>query len=274
MEYDSRHKQKNLFAALMELGVLSILRSPIVSTLLLFLAGALFAAVIMLSYPDSEPGVERLPVIKADNAPYKTVPDERGGMDIPGRESTVFQAMRGEGHQTGVENLLAQIPAEEPLMDISEAVGTADFQEKTTQDSKTENIAEETPEKKEPAVIDNKPKTKPTPKLVKKTKTEDKASETVEYVRSVLKDKTSKTAAGGYYVQLASLKSETDAEKQWKALQKKYSVLAGASHRIKRVDLGAKGVYYRLQVGGMDKSKADALCKAIRAKSGGCFVVK
>ncbi|MGE5546352.1 MAG: SPOR domain-containing protein [Solirubrobacterales bacterium] len=56
------------------------------------------------------PGV---PVIKADDRPIKTRPDERGGMQVPNQDKLVYERMEGEG-DAKVERLLP--PPEQPVI--------------------------------------------------------------------------------------------------------------------------------------------------------------
>ncbi len=80
----------------------------IVGGLILLLAGILW-----VSYPrGGDDAVEEVPVIQADAGPVKAEPDQQGGMDIPYRESTVFDSMRGQDDRK-VENLLP--PEEQPV---------------------------------------------------------------------------------------------------------------------------------------------------------------
>lgn len=79
-----------------------------------------------------------------------------------------------------------------------------------------------------------------------------------------------------HFVQLASLGSENAAEDEWDRIAKKMSSeLSGQSHRIKRADLGEKGVFYRIQVGPLDEAQANKLCNRIKLKRpGGCLVIR
>lgn len=82
------------------------------------------------------------------------------------------------------------------------------------------------------------------------------------------------TASGSYYVQLASVDAESKASVEWKNLQKKFSSLSGQQFRVQRADL-AKGTFYRIQAGPMDKATATSVCDSIKAqKPGGCLLVK
>jgi hypothetical protein len=80
---------------------------------------------------------------------------------------------------------------------------------------------------------------------------------------------------GSTYIQLASIGSESAAPKEWAKLQKAHSSLAGLEYRVQRADLGAKGVFYRIQAGPMSKDSAKGVCASIKAsKPGGCIIVQ
>lgn len=89
------------------------LRNPLFATAALLLVGAAFAGIIVASYPKASNNQD-VPVIKAETTAFKEVPDDRGGMDVPHRDSTIFMSMGESGMQERppVENLLEQ---EEPL---------------------------------------------------------------------------------------------------------------------------------------------------------------
>ncbi|MHA1517394.1 MAG: SPOR domain-containing protein, partial [Alphaproteobacteria bacterium] len=71
-----------------------------------------------------------------------------------------------------------------------------------------------------------------------------------------------------YVVQLGSSKSQTDALANFADAQQKYpSLLSTYQPIVRKTDLGAKGTWYRLQVGPMaDKSTAYKLCGQLKAK--------
>ncbi len=93
------------------------LKSPLAATCILLLVGIAFAAIIMASYPDSsEEEAVAVPIVQADARPFKTAPDEPGGMEIPFRDSTVFDTVRNDGEEGApIENLLANDTAEEAV---------------------------------------------------------------------------------------------------------------------------------------------------------------
>ncbi|QFR32538.1 SPOR domain-containing protein [Ancylobacter sp. TS-1] len=80
--------------------------------------------------------------------------------------------------------------------------------------------------------------------------------------------------AGAYVVQIASVRSEAEAQATWRSMQSKYSgLLANQSFGVKRADLGDRGIYYRAQVGSFgSREEAVGLCEALRAQGGDCMV--
>ena len=77
-------------------------------------------------------------------------------------------------------------------------------------------------------------------------------------------------------IQLASLRTEQQANVLWKRLQDKYpSLLGGLASRVVRFDSGSRGVFYRLQAGPMP-TKATALDFCVKLKTAGqeCIFVR
>lgn len=82
--------------------------------------------------------------------------------------------------------------------------------------------------------------------------------------------------AGAFQIQLASARSEQGAMGEWNRIAgKNKEALAGLSPNVARVDLGEKGVFFRLRAGPLtDKAAADSVCSALSAQNVGCIVVK
>jgi cell division septation protein DedD len=88
---------------------------------------------------------------------------------------------------------------------------------------------------------------------------------------------TTQTAtAGSYRVQLAALQSEEAAAAAWSVLQKKYPDLLGPlTATILKVDLGAQGIFYRVQGGPLpDRQAAEKLCGKLDQRGQACLVVR
>ena len=77
-------------------------------------------------------------------------------------------------------------------------------------------------------------------------------------------------------MQIAALRSEADAKRSWANLSKRHADLfGGLQSTVVRVDLGQKGVFYRLQAGPFaDEAAARSLCSRAKQRKLGCIVVK
>jgi cell division protein FtsN len=81
-------------------------------------------------------------------------------------------------------------------------------------------------------------------------------------------------AAGVYVVQVSSQRSEVDAQAYFRFLQEKFpSELEGRTAIIRRADLGAKGIYYRVVTGPFASAdEADQFCGNLKAAGGTCII--
>ena len=81
-------------------------------------------------------------------------------------------------------------------------------------------------------------------------------------------------ATGGYAVQVSSQRSEADAQAAFRSLQAKYpKQLGGRQMLIHKVELGAKGTYYRAMVGPFaTQAEAGQLCSGLKAAGGQCLI--
>lgn len=244
---------------------------------------AVFGGILWVAYPGSQrvgPDGE-VPILRADADPFKVAPDEPGGMNVPHRDSTVFSSLRSQD-EGRVENLLADEPSEDPIPKSQLFAGlNTEIAEDVTEPPSGDRVAPlpaeqfppqpeardnvDTPAIKAPEkVAAVQPAPKPVPKEAEKTSA--RAAAKIEPAAG--------SEAGSFYAQIASVTSESAAAAEWKKLQSSFSSLSGADHRVQRADLGAKGVYYRIQAGPLSRDKADSLCSEIKkARPGGCLVV-
>jgi hypothetical protein len=83
-----------------------------------------------------------------------------------------------------------------------------------------------------------------------------------------------KAAAGGYFAQVSSQRSEADALASLRSLQEKFpSELGDRDAIIRRADLGAKGIYYRAMTGPFASAdEADQFCRSLKAAGGECII--
>ncbi len=85
---------------------------------------------------------------------------------------------------------------------------------------------------------------------------------------------TSSTGSAPAYVQLASQRSEDAARQSAQAIATRYGLLfSGASPEILRVDLGERGVYYRVVVPASSRDGAANICVNVKAAGGDCLLL-
>lgn len=81
--------------------------------------------------------------------------------------------------------------------------------------------------------------------------------------------------AGGFRIQIGAMRTEEEARQVWESVRRKHGdVVAGKTMSISRVELGERGVFFRVYAGPLaDRDAArDACAKLVRAGSG-CLVV-
>lgn len=82
-------------------------------------------------------------------------------------------------------------------------------------------------------------------------------------------------APGSYFIQVASLPSEAEAEKSYKSISGKFaSVVGGHAYEIKKAEIAGKGTYYRVRISAGSKADAQSLCERYKAAGGSCLVTK
>ncbi len=81
--------------------------------------------------------------------------------------------------------------------------------------------------------------------------------------------------AGAFRIQLGSLDTATAAEAEWRRLRRRHrDLLVALGPQVQRTDLGAKGVFYRLQAGPLaDAGRAKGLCAALARRDVRCLVI-
>lgn len=84
------------------------------------------------------------------------------------------------------------------------------------------------------------------------------------------------TGATGYRLQLGAMRTPESAKQEWDRLQQQNrDLLANLTYAAPRVDLGNRGVFYRIQAGRFaDAATADRACSELKRRSVGCILVK
>lgn len=195
-----------------------------------------------------------IPTIKADSS-YKQKPEQPGGIDIPHQDVQVYHEIDGsavaENAKPTVEHMLP--PPEEPQ--AAALVQPAPAAAPAVENTPTNPVVE--------APVPIVPPAAATPVVAAV-----KAAAPAE-------GKPAPVAKGNTVVQLAALPDQHAAEVMAKNLQNKYKAQLGAAqlHPV-RADLGAKGIFYRIQSQRLPDADANAICAALKSLHAGCLLVR
>lgn len=266
-------------------------------------------------------------LIKADNGPVKTAPENPGGMQVPNQDKQVFERLTGRQMGQGnapVENLLpppeqpmpqapaapepappvvaalppttpqAAVPATPPAPGQQAApapaaappaaakppaVAAAPLTPVTPAAPAAQPAPAATPA---PAPVPGQQQTAaagPRQLTVPTTPAPAPAAPAATTAAATPAPKAASPAppgSGNYRLQLSSVRSEADADKEWRRLKGKYpDPLNALASRYTRVDLGDKGIWWRVQTGPVgDRTAADAACAKLKSQGQGCSVVQ
>jgi len=235
-----------------------------------------FAAIVWYAYSEGKRvGSEGIaPLIVADGGPVKVRPEKPGGMAVPHRDKTVYSRIAPDEAEGKVERLLP--PPEVPL---PRRIAPPPAAPPRTTDAPAAEAKIPEPPKPAPAASEAKAPAVPPKTAVPKAEAPTVAAKPPAPPAPKTSAPTAPapaTASGGYLVQLASLRDRKAANTAWERIKRQHAGLLGnLGPDIARVDLGAKGVWYRVRAGGLaDAAAANRLCDALKARKQPCLVVR
>ncbi len=237
--------------------------------------------------PDPDTGP---PLVVAKEGPVRVKPDDPGGLDIPHQDKLIYGHLDPDGApQETVERLLPP-----PEIPVSPVIAKGET------DRKTARIVADMPEHITPPDLpvssdvsdvappilpqtspsdtspDEQPTAEKTPSSSKHPKSVSPAGDSLAEKQSTQQDQLAVVPGPEFFrVQLGAFRSDTAAQNGWKALSKEFSgILSGLKGEIVRADLEEQGVYYRIQVGRLEKEAAQKICRQLSAQKKECLVVK
>ncbi len=221
---------------------------------------------------------EVVPLIQADSRPYKVRPDDPGGLQIPNRDKLVYDRLTGEERPAPVERLLPAperpLPPPRPGDQPRELASDAPPPPPPPVTPRVITESPPPPPSEDTAVAAATPEPKPVPEAAKPPSAEPPSATPASATPVVPVVKAA--ADGDFLVQLASVRAEEGAHREWARLSKRHGDLLGTlALSVERADLGARGVYYRVRAGPLaDRAAATCLCDALKARKLGCLVVR
>jgi len=228
-----------------------------------------------------------VPLITADDKPFKIRPEDPGGLDVPDRDKLVYEQMRGGENVVVVERLLTEpeLPLQPPLppqvfpegnggnAPVSGGVPGID-PDATIEPSPEAGRVEEAPDPAAPAhdrretvnAMNSGGLVIPAPKA--RPQTPQAPAVLTAQTPAVMQ-------AGRYHVQLLAVRSSSAAMDEWNRLNARNGdVLAGLSPHVSRLERGGQNPLFRLRAGPLKNEKAArALCQSLIERSVGCIVV-
>lgn len=217
----------------------------------LIIGAAILLALAFLVLKLYQPGVRDRgdpPLITADNTPFKIVPEDQEGAQTPDQDKEIFEVMSGRDTESDVVTL----PSPEVPISLPENLsGSADDQDS---DLSSSGVTSTQPERVEPA-----------PQTQQPTQSVPTQAETP-----------SVTGASEWVVQVASLRSRSEADRTFADISGRYATLLRQYQSdIRRVDLAEKGIYYRVRIAGFDnKAEASSLCNQLKSAGQACYVTR
>lgn len=243
-----------------------------------------------------------VPVIKADDRPIKTRPDDRGGMQVPNQDKLVYERMdsAGEG-EPKVERLLPQPEsAKAPPKTISVPPLSAEPPPANIPPAAAQRPAPIPPKPGEPPAPKTAPAAKvaaqpmeasPIPPAYQPVQERAAAPAQPEHMAPAVVAQAPRAAppppapvpattakapaSGEFVVQLGAVRAADQADKEWARIQKANADLLGAlKSDIVRVELPGKGTFWRVRAAPLSEQAARQLCAELTARSQGCIVAR
>lgn len=278
----------------------------------LFALGA-FGGIVWYAYNQGQRSgaSDVAPIIKADEGPTKSRPEQPGGMQVPHQDKQVFQRLLPEGQAPQqVERLLppppepmqaptpppapppAAAPATPPAAPPAQATGPAITPaptspvtpvapaEQTAQAPAAQPAAPTgTPAQQSPAVPERAPTPQPptalTPAPTPSPTPSTPPAATPPAAASSATASTPPVSGGRFKVQLGAVRSAEAATQEWNRLKGRYKgELGNLTLSTQTVEVAGKGTYHRVQAGPLDEATATKVCDALKAQKQACLIVR
>lgn len=233
--------------------------------MLLFAGGLWFAYVQGMRHAGGgAQTAEAVPLLRADDRPTKVRPEQPGGMPMPDQNSSLYNEKLAK---SPVEKLLP--PPEQPLPRPAPAPMTPvrptlapQIQMPPPEASPAETAAAAGPRGRVP-------------------QTAPAATPPAEAGPGAAPQPVQKAAlpaeptAGTVQVRLGSLRTPEEAREEWQRLKRANADLLGNLRaNAVSVDLGEKGIHYRILAGPLDEAAAERLCTELKRRSQGCIIAR
>jgi hypothetical protein len=250
-------------------------RNPLIAVVLTLAVMALFAGGLWFAYMQgikhggtpAAQGADAVPLLRADERPVKVRPEQPGGMPMPDQNSSLYNQKLA---RASVEKLLP--PPEQPLPRPAPAPIRPASPPQIVMPPSEPVPAEAEPAHAAAAPRGRAPQTTPAVSTAAGSGSPQAAAPTA--VKAALPTPGG-PAAGTVEVRLGSLRTPEAAREEWQRLKRVNADLLGNLRaNAVSVDLGDKGIYYRIMAGPLDEAAAERLCSEMRRRNHGCIVAR
>jgi hypothetical protein len=210
-----------------------------------------------------------VPLLRADERAAKVKPDQPGGMPVPDQNSSLYNEKLAK---SPVEKLLPApeqpLPRPAPLSPVKPAAAP-----QIVMPQPDGGAVEGVPA---PAVAPQRGRTTPANPAAPADETPAQpVKPQPKTATPVMTETAPGTPAGAVQVRLGSLRSPEAAREEWQRLKRANGDLLGNLRaNAVSVDLGDKGVWYRILAGPLDESGAERLCAEMKQRNQGCVVAR
>lgn len=233
-----------------------------------FAVFVLFLGVVWSAYNQGlrESGRDGAPRLLADSEPYRERPLDPGGEQTPDTDMDVYDRLTGEDHTN--EAVTTRPEPEEPLDESRPAlrIETVDADQTGAQPEPDQAAAPDvTPRQapERPAVSE------PAPQPAAVVREPEPAP--VPASAGIAVD-----TSGEWVVQIASFRSEADAEAAWLTFRTRFSnIAAGVAPDVVAVNIPERGTYHRLRIAAFaSRDAAAAYCARLQQGGQDCLVAR
>lgn len=245
---------------------------------------ALFVAVVWVAFNRGVREADQAPRIVADVEPYRTRPADPGGEQTPDTGLAVYDRLTGENDDN--EDVSLRPTPEEPMEEARpslrvETVG-ADQTSAPAEQAEEATVESETPDIT-PRPAPTRPQPEPETPSARQTPAETPDFETPPASQPAQSEPSTPTqpavqpvASGNWVVQIASFRTEADAEAAWLAFRTRFSDIAsGLAPDVASVEIPNRGTYHRLRIAAFGtRDDAIAFCSTLQGRGQDCLVAR
>jgi hypothetical protein len=237
-----------------------------------------------------------IPTIETEGS-LKQKPEQPGGLDVPNQDVLAYQQLDNSGNQPAQDHMLPppEVPQPSPPANANAKPLPTAPTVTLPPVPKIEDLNAPSVDALAPAPVMTQQSSSvtspaqpvsPPPVPAKTAQAAPKAAAPPAPAKEDMNDDAvpaapatppAKSASGkkNYRVQLASFPDEDEATREMGRMQEKFSEQLGdAKLHLAKADLGARGIFYRVQSNPITSDEARDVCAALKKLKAGCIIVK